>query len=186
MPPAFRERIQNSGTGAKLKDSSINSGASVKRGTVKQKNENPSPAILVVPTRESQDQAVRVIIAYAHKDLDWDNEFGLNNKPFHPLILKHGKPWYIGERTFAGRRAKRKQCYMNSYLLVQNNPSLTYVEGWCWSGFFFRLVRRPGRAGYRPYAAQGRRLLRHTISVGLCSRHRVEDWVLRRNRPHQL
>lgn len=119
----------------KWKDSSINSGANVKRGTVKQKNEIPNPAILVVPTRESQDQAIRAIIGHAHKDLDWDNKFGLNNKPFHPLILKHGKPWYIGERTFAGRRAKRKECYMNSYMLVEDYPRLTYVEGWCWSGF---------------------------------------------------
>lgn len=102
---------------------------------MKQKKENPNPEILVVPTREAQNRAIRLIARYAHKDLEWDNEFRLNCKPFHPLILKHGKPWYIGEHTFSGRRASRKQCYMNSFLLVQDNPSLTYVEGWCWSGF---------------------------------------------------
>ena len=52
-------------------------------------------------------------------------------------MLRHGRAWYIGERTFAGRRARRKQCYMNSYTFADENPGMIYVEGWCWREYLF-------------------------------------------------
>jgi hypothetical protein len=83
---------------------------------------------LAIPTLASQDRIIAKIITSIRKYEEYPSYY----KPISPLILRHGRPWYIGERTFAGRRARRKQCYMNSYTLVDRNPGLIYVEGWCW------------------------------------------------------
>ena len=87
---------------------------------------------MAVPTLEQQDRAINNIIAWLRT---------YHDRPILPmnyyravpsLILEHGRAWYIGERTFAGRRATRKQCYMNSYAFADRNPRMIYVEGWCW------------------------------------------------------
>ena len=88
---------------------------------------------MAVPTLASQDQVIGKIIASIRKYEEYPSYY----KPISPLILRCGRPWYIGERTFAGRRARRKQCYMNSYSLVDRNPEMIYVEGWCSNEIIF-------------------------------------------------
>ena len=45
------------------------------------------------------------------------------------LLLDNGRPFYINENTFSGRRGTPKECYKNAALAVLDNPKLTYVEG---------------------------------------------------------
>jgi hypothetical protein len=86
---------------------------------------------------KSQDEAIAKIVAYLRRCYDPVEMRQDYSKAVCSLMLKHGKPWYIGERTFAGRRARAKQCYMNAYALADSNPRMTYVEGWCCIGCFF-------------------------------------------------
>jgi hypothetical protein len=92
---------------------------------------------LAVPSRELQDLAIANIITWLRKYHDRPVEPMNYYTAVPSLILRHGRAWYIGERTFAGRRATRKQCYMNSYALADRNPGMIYVEGWCWKENFF-------------------------------------------------
>jgi hypothetical protein len=50
------------------------------------------------------------------------------------LLLKYGRPFYMNDKTFAGKRGQIKGCFMNSFNLVMRNPGLTYVEGKCHIG----------------------------------------------------
>ena len=79
---------------------------------------------------KAQDQAIAEMVAFFRR------RYRVIAMPIYGLILAHGRPCYMGERTFAGRRATRKQCYENAYNLADSNPSLTYVEGWCRTGMF--------------------------------------------------
>jgi hypothetical protein len=90
------------------------------------------------PTQQSQDQAIASIIDYLRKYHDLFDEPESYGQKVHSLLLKHGRPWYIDEHTFAGRRATRKQCYLNSYALVDRDPRLIYAEGWCRTDIIFQ------------------------------------------------
>jgi GNAT superfamily N-acetyltransferase len=45
------------------------------------------------------------------------------------FILEFGKHYYTDKNSFKGKRGVQKQCYMNAYKLMMDNPNLTYVEG---------------------------------------------------------
>lgn len=89
-----------------------------------------------IPTTDLQDQSIAGIVHWLRKYHDEFDEPMSSCKAVHSLLLKHGRAWYIGKGTFTGRRASRKQCYMNAYALADNNQNLIYTEGWCWSRFY--------------------------------------------------
>ena len=87
-----------------------------------------------VPTPQSQDKAIASVIHHLHQSRDWREGPTDCQRAIYSLMLKYGRTWYIGTRTFAGRRAARKQCYMNAYTLTAKDPHMVYVEGWCMAG----------------------------------------------------
>jgi len=91
---------------------------------------------LQVPTRVLQDRAIAGIVNFLRTYHDPIDERRDKSEAIHSLMLKHGRAWYIGERTFAGRRAGRKHCYRNAYALADRDPRMTYVEDWCHTGKF--------------------------------------------------
>ena len=91
---------------------------------------------MAVPTLELQDRAIAKIITWLRESHDRYEPMSYC-KAVYSLMLRHGRAWYIGERTFAGRRARSKQCYMNSYTLADEKPGMIYVEGWCWIEYLF-------------------------------------------------
>ena len=91
-----------------------------------------------VPTPQSQDKAIASVIHHLHQSRDWPEGSTDCHRAIYSLMLKYGRTWYIGTRTFAGRRAARKQCYMNAYTLTAKDPHMVYVEGWCMAGGYPR------------------------------------------------
>ena len=91
---------------------------------------------MAVPTLELQDRAIAKIITWLRESHDRYEPMSYC-KAVYSLMLRHGRAWYIGERTFAGRRARHKLCYMNSYKLALEDPGMIYVEGWCWREYSF-------------------------------------------------
>jgi hypothetical protein len=45
------------------------------------------------------------------------------------LLLEHGAPYYMTDKTFKGWRGAPKCCFHNALTLVLRKPGLTYVEG---------------------------------------------------------
>jgi hypothetical protein len=50
-------------------------------------------------------------------------------RPLTRFMLDHGKDYPVGPQTYAGRRERQGQCYMNATLLALASDDLTYVEG---------------------------------------------------------
>ncbi len=100
----------------------------------------PSPVIGIA----AQDQAIAGIVAHLRTERD-RMPMGYI-KAVRSLMLTHGRPFYMNERSFVGRRGGKKKCYMNAYTLADPyniedmrkrfhldpgcNP--VYVEGWCY------------------------------------------------------
>ncbi len=50
------------------------------------------------------------------------------------LVLNTGRPYYINKNSFLVKPGVARQCYRNSFYLMESNPELTYVEGYCHIG----------------------------------------------------
>lgn len=46
------------------------------------------------------------------------------------FLLKHGQPYFVNEKTYAGKRDTPKMCYMNATMAILDHPDRTYVEGY--------------------------------------------------------
>lgn len=92
---------------------------------------NASPQI---KSREEQDEAIAEIVAFLRMIYEAFDVPNGRETAIRSLMLEYGRPFYMGERTFAVQRGTPKQCYMNAYKLADWNSRLTYVEGWCHMG----------------------------------------------------
>ncbi len=52
----------------------------------------------------------------------------------HELVLEYGQPYRLGPRSFDGPRRTPKACFMNAARLAIQDPTLTYVEGYVYTG----------------------------------------------------
>src|ERR1700732_4754350 len=89
---------------------------------------------LQVPTSESQDRTISGIVKFLPAYHDPIEERRHMSKAIHSLMLMYGRSCYMGKRSFAGRRAGRKQCFRNAYALAASDSNIIYVEGWCHTG----------------------------------------------------
>lgn len=86
-----------------------------------------------VPTREQQVKAHDDLKNY----LTMMENFRRERTPLpqgmdsvEGLLLKHGQPYFVNEKTYAGKRDTPKMCYMNATQAMIENPDRTYVEGY--------------------------------------------------------
>lgn len=75
--------------------------------------------------RKAQDEAIAKVTGYLRV---------IHNRsrpPAYSLILEHGMACYTNRHSFDGPLGERGMCYMNSFHAVIEDPSLTYMEGFC-------------------------------------------------------
>jgi len=46
------------------------------------------------------------------------------------FLIKYGKNYNQGDKTYLGKRGQQKLCFMNAGRLALSDPDLTYVEGY--------------------------------------------------------
>lgn len=87
-------------------------------------------------TKQAQSNAIQEIKRYLRllKKVRGRTPQGWNTP--ETILLKHGRPYFMGPDTFKGRRAAPKMCFMNAYHLALDDPKLTYVEGYAHVGLF--------------------------------------------------
>jgi hypothetical protein len=83
-----------------------------------------------IPSIAEQTKAIAA--CKQHAELFWNlqktNASGITSAA--GLIAQYGRPFYMNEQSFVGKRKTMKACYMNSYRLATGDPDLTYVEGY--------------------------------------------------------
>lgn len=87
----------------------------------------------ILPSREKQEEAIAAI----KQDLTLAGEFMRKHQnfpesikySFQEFLLKYGQPFYMNDKTFAGKRMKQKECFSNAGDVALYNDDLTYVEG---------------------------------------------------------
>lgn len=56
----------------------------------------------------------------------------LSSNGYLNFLIKHGREWPVGPRTFSGRKGIMNRCYRNSAVKVYRDPSsFAYCEGIC-------------------------------------------------------
>jgi len=56
--------------------------------------------------------------------------FTAQHSPIDRFVLKHGRPFEIGPKTYEGKRMEAGLCFMNATLMAIDNSKLKYVEGY--------------------------------------------------------
>ena len=52
--------------------------------------------------------------------------------PTHEFVLKYGRPYLMNKHSISKfPKGIPKQCYMNAFHLMESDPDLVYVEGFC-------------------------------------------------------